>query len=100
SRRQRSRPRLSSPLVSAEGIDEGLILLGMVARGHRGRLAVRLGYELRRANVRHPDLDGPHALSPQPSAMAADALAYRRSLLLGHLCMLHVTAPSRPKHCT
>ena len=52
--------------LGRDGVDERLILILMRPLGDRERLAVRLGLESRRPEVRHPDLDRPQTLLAQP----------------------------------
>ena len=72
--------------VPGDRIDERLVVCFALACGHGRRLTVGLGYELGRADVRHPDLDRTKALATQPFPMLSYTLAGRR-----HTPMLHVT---------
>ena len=89
SRRSLRRPRPSRPPPASrpflfgarlgdrfrDGIDEGLVLLGVGAGGDGEGLEMRLLREPGRADIRHPDLDRSQPLLPQPASMVSDSFA-------------------------
>ena len=69
-----SRSRRVSFVPVGHRIDECLVLTLVIAAGYCERLAVGLHLERPRADIRHPDLNGPEALPPQALAVATHLL--------------------------
>ena len=82
-----SRLRHASLLIPRYGVDERLIIDGVAAGRHRSRLPVRLGRELGRPHVGHPDLDRSQTLG----AKSRSVRPHLRAIWFSHPIMLHVT---------
>jgi hypothetical protein len=69
-----SRFRRVSFVVIGHRIDECLVIMLAIASGYCERLPMGLQLERPRANIRHPDLNGPETLPPKALAVAAHLL--------------------------
>lgn len=72
--------------VPGDGIDERLVVCLAFTCSHGRGLAMGLGDELGRPNVRHPNLDRAKSLTTQPFSMLSDTVTGG-----SHTTMLHVT---------